>query len=96
MGALPARAGSILEAVLYRGELPRGEVAAVLCLASATGRRGARLQPRQSVAYSSPRLRARLYTSHSRPRSRVDGCQVCFRKRPLEVVYAVGRLPRGT
>jgi hypothetical protein len=24
MGALPARAGSILEAVLYRGELPRG------------------------------------------------------------------------
>jgi len=29
-GALPAKAGSILEAILYRGELPRGEVAGIL------------------------------------------------------------------
>ncbi len=29
-GSLPAKAGSILEAILYRGELPRGEVAAIL------------------------------------------------------------------
>jgi len=30
LGNLPPRAGTILEAVLYRGELPRGEVAGVL------------------------------------------------------------------
>lgn len=29
-GALPAKAGAILEAILYRGELPRGEVAGIL------------------------------------------------------------------
>ena len=29
-GSLPAKAGSILEAILYRGELPRGEVASIL------------------------------------------------------------------
>jgi len=29
-GALPAKAGSILEAILYRGELPRGEVGGIL------------------------------------------------------------------
>lgn len=37
-GALPARAGHVLEAVLFRGELPRGEVAALL----GTGDRQAR------------------------------------------------------
>ena len=30
MGALPPKAGSLLEAILYRGELPRGDVAGVL------------------------------------------------------------------
>jgi hypothetical protein len=35
---LPARAGAILEAVLYRGELPRGEAEMVL----GTGERQAR------------------------------------------------------
>ncbi|WP_276315712.1 hypothetical protein [Ectothiorhodospira shaposhnikovii] len=29
-GNLPPRAGNILEAILYRGELPRGEVAGLL------------------------------------------------------------------
>ena len=29
-GTLPPKSGSILEAVLYRGELPRGEVASLL------------------------------------------------------------------
>ena len=29
-GALPPRSGAVLEAVLYRGELPRGDVAAIL------------------------------------------------------------------
>lgn len=30
LGALPSKAGNVLEAVLYRGELPRGEVAGLL------------------------------------------------------------------
>jgi hypothetical protein len=30
LGALPAKAGNILEVVLYRGELPRGDAAAAL------------------------------------------------------------------
>jgi len=30
LGALPTKAGNVLEAVLYRGELPRGEVAGLL------------------------------------------------------------------
>jgi hypothetical protein len=29
-GTLPSKAGQVLEAVLYRGELPRGDVAALL------------------------------------------------------------------
>ena len=29
-GTLPPRSGAVLEAVLYRGELPRGDVAAIL------------------------------------------------------------------
>jgi Fic family protein len=40
LGALPAKAGSVLEALLYRGELPRGEVGAVL---STTGRHARRI-----------------------------------------------------
>jgi Fic family protein len=38
MGQLPAKSGSILEAVLYRGELPRGDAATVV----GTGERQAR------------------------------------------------------
>jgi Fic family protein len=38
LGALPARAGAVMEAVLYRGELPRGDAAAVV----GTGERQAR------------------------------------------------------
>ena len=38
VGTLPAKSGSILEAILYRGELPRGEAEAVV----GTGTRQAR------------------------------------------------------
>lgn len=38
LGALPAKAGAILEAILYRGELPRGDVAGIV----GTGERHAR------------------------------------------------------
>jgi Fic family protein len=36
---LPAKAGAVIEAVLYRGELPRGEVAGILGLTSRHARR---------------------------------------------------------
>jgi hypothetical protein len=38
LGQLPAKSGSILEAVLYRGEMPRGDAAAIV----GTGDRQAR------------------------------------------------------
>ena len=37
--ALPAQSGSVLEAVLYRGRLPRGEVAGLLGVSERQGRR---------------------------------------------------------
>ncbi len=40
LAALPAKAGSVLEALLYRGELPRGEVGTVLGI---TGRHARRI-----------------------------------------------------
>jgi Fic family protein len=56
MGALPARAGSILEAVLYRGELPRGEVADVLGVSDRQARRVvAALTERRVLTSESPR-----------------------------------------
>jgi len=39
LGKLPQRAGQLLEAILYRGELPRGEVAALLGIPERTARR---------------------------------------------------------
>jgi Fic family protein len=39
LGALPAKSGEVLEAVLYRGELPRGEVEGVLGASARTARR---------------------------------------------------------
>jgi len=38
-GALPSKAGTILEAILYRGELPRGEVADILGIGNRQARR---------------------------------------------------------
>jgi len=39
LGKLPQRAGQLLEAVLYRGELPRGEAAGILGVPERTARR---------------------------------------------------------
>ena len=56
MGVLPAKAGSILEAVLYRGQLPRGEVAAVLGTSDRHARRVvSSLTERRVLASESPR-----------------------------------------
>ncbi|MGH9339781.1 MAG: Fic family protein [Acidobacteriota bacterium] len=38
-GTLPAKSGAVLEAVLYRGELPRGEIAGILGTSERQGRR---------------------------------------------------------
>jgi Fic family protein len=61
MGQLPARSGSILEAVLYRGELPRGDADTVL----GTGERQARrivsvLLEKEVLLSDSPRSPLRL------------------------------------
>jgi hypothetical protein len=61
MGQLPAKSGSILEAVLYRGELPRGDAAAVV----GTGERQARrivsaLIEKEVLLSDSPRSPLRL------------------------------------
>jgi hypothetical protein len=39
LGTLPPKAGQVLEAVLYRGELPRGEVGGLLGLTTRHARR---------------------------------------------------------
>ncbi len=39
LGSLPRKSGSVLEAVLYRGELPRGEVAGIVGAGERHGRR---------------------------------------------------------
>jgi Fic family protein len=61
LGKLPAKSGSILEAVLYRGELPRGDAGPVL----GTGERQARrivaaLLGAGALASESPRAPIRL------------------------------------
>jgi hypothetical protein len=61
LGQLPPRAGSILEAILYRGELPRGDVDAVV----GTGERQARrivaaLADKGVLTSDSPRAPLRL------------------------------------
>ena len=61
LGQLPPKSGSILEAVLYRGELPRGEADAV----AGTGERQARrivaaLLRKEVLASESPRAPLRL------------------------------------
>ena len=61
MGHLPAKSGSVLEAVLYRGELPRGDAATVV----GTGERQARrivsaLLEKQVLLSDSPRSPLRL------------------------------------
>ncbi len=52
LGKLPQRAGQLLEAILYRGELPRGEVAALLGIPERTTRRVTRELLQQGVFVS--------------------------------------------
>lgn len=60
-GTLPPRSGAVLEAVLYRGELPRGEVATVLGTSDRQARRvSAALIERQVLVSESSRAPLRL------------------------------------
>src|SRR6185312_8791498 len=61
LGQLPAKSGSLLEAVLYRGELPRGDAASIV----GTGERQARrvvsaLLAKEVLVSESPRAPVRL------------------------------------
>jgi Fic family protein len=59
--ALPPRAGAVLEAVLYRGELPRGEVARILGASERNARRvTAALLEREVLVSASTRAPLRL------------------------------------
>jgi hypothetical protein len=61
IGTLPSKAGSILEAILYRGELPRGEVAGILGTSDRHARRVvASLNEQGVVASESTRAPLRL------------------------------------
>lgn len=61
LNALPAKAGSVLEALLYRGELPRGEVGGVLGITDRHARRiVAALMARNVIVSESPRAPLRL------------------------------------
>jgi Fic family protein len=60
-GTLPTKAGNILEAILYRGELPRGEVAAILGTSDRHARRVvASLRERSVIVSESTRAPLRL------------------------------------
>ena len=60
-GALPSKAGNILEAILYRGELPRGDVADILGIGDRHARRVvAALSERGVVVSTSSRAPLRL------------------------------------
>lgn len=51
-GTLPPRAGAIIEAILYRGELPRGEVASILGTGDRQARRVVAALSKQDVIVS--------------------------------------------
>jgi Fic family protein len=60
-GQLPAKAGSILEAILYRGQLPRGEVAGILGASDRHARRVvASLVEHGVILSASPRAPLRI------------------------------------
>jgi hypothetical protein len=61
LDALPAKAGVVLEAVLFRGELPRGDVASLLGSGERQGRRVvSTLVDRGVLTSESPRAPLRL------------------------------------
>jgi len=61
VGSLPPKAGAILEAVLFRGELPRGDVATLAQVSERTARRiTSALLDAEILTSESPRAPLRL------------------------------------
>ena len=75
-GALPPKSGAVLQAILYRGDLPRGEAARYSARASA--RRGASPRHSSREVFWPPTARARRSVSPSPPGSHRAGCRGCF------------------
>ncbi len=85
VGALPPKSGAVLEAVLFRGELPRGDVAAILGTRGRQARRvtAALLEGEILVSESS---RAPLRLAFPARHARV-GCPDCFLKTLSDLNY---------
>lgn len=73
---LPAKAGQILEAVLFRGELPRGDVSTLLGMSDRQARRVVAALLERGVLVSDS-ARTPLFLTFP-PRSLPDGCRGCF------------------
>lgn len=76
MGRLLPKSGSILEAVLYRGELPRGDAGAVVGTGERQARRIVSALLEKGGLYR--RVHARRCASLFRLRWHRGGCRGCF------------------
>ena len=76
LDTLPPKSGNILEAVLYRGELPRGDAASAVGATERHARRIVSALMERGVLTRT--ARARRCASSSRPRLRRAGCRDCF------------------
>ncbi len=85
LGELPPKAGTILEAILYRGELPRGDADTLV----GTGERQARRIVASLLAKRVLKSKARAPHSglHFPRRSRQAGCQAGFQKDHLRKAW---------
>ena len=80
---LPPKAGTILEAILYRGELP--EVKSPKCSAPARAMRGASPRPCSERGVLDLGKHPRPITSHLPRNARHAGCRACSRRNECSV-----------
>ena len=91
-GVLPARSGAVLEAVLYRGELPRGDVAHITSTSQRQARRVTAALIEREVLVSDGIL-ARPVASRLPRRARLTlDAGSCFRTRRRRWPLALARL----
>ena len=86
---LPPKSGAVLEALLYRGELPRGDAAAIVGTGERQARRVVSALIEQGVLISEST--ARPCVSPSPPRSPRAGCRDCFRTDLRKVLVSKDR-----
>ena len=79
LNRLPAKSANTLEAAIYRGELPRGDVAAIIGTGDRQARRVVSVLIDQGVLLSASS--ARRCALPSRQHSPRAGCRGCFRRR---------------